>query len=324
MPGNDDGMMRASGNAMHLLSASHCTAVASALALLAIAQPSAVRADESLKITHQGIERHAVLYEPASLPAGPSPLVIALHGLGATAADLRLWLNLDPTADREGFRVLYPDAVDKTWSYGRPINQPMPKVGGETVDDVGFIRALIDDLVGKKLADPARIYVTGTSRGGLLTFTLACALADRIAAAAPLITAMTEYQREDCRPARAIPIMVLAGTADPAQAFNGAQGLHGRLLSVPDTMTYWIRVHGCGARNPRPLPRRHAEDRTQVTFVEWSGCEGRVRLFRIEGGGHQVPSLTADREDASARFGLRNRDIETADELWAFFKNWSL
>ncbi len=118
--------------------------------------------------------------------------------------------------------------------------------------------------------------------------------------------------------------MVLAGTADPAQAFNGAQGLHGRLLSVPDTMTYWIRVHGCGARNPRPLPRRHAEDRTQVTFVEWSGCEGRVRLFRIEGGGHQVPSLTADREDASARFGLRNRDIETADELWAFFKNWSL
>jgi polyhydroxybutyrate depolymerase len=72
----------------------------------------------------------------------------------------------------------------------------MPTLAGEPVDDTGFIRVLIDALVGKRIADPARIYVAGASRGGLMA--IACALADRIAATAPLITGMTEWQRDDC------------------------------------------------------------------------------------------------------------------------------
>jgi polyhydroxybutyrate depolymerase len=295
--------------------------VAAAIGSLVFAQPSFVRADEIVKITHQRIERQAVLYAPATVAEGPAPLVIVLAGLGQTTENLRTWIHLDATADREGFRVLYPEAVDKLWSYGRPINQPMPKAGDETVDDVGFIRLLIDDLVGRKLADPARIYATGPSRGGLMAFTLACALADRIAATAPLITGMTEYQRDDCRPARVLPMMVLAGTADTTQSFGGAQGLQGRLLSVPDTMNYWRQLHGCTGRTARTLPRRNPGDRTQITLIEWNGCRGPFRLYRVDGGRHQLPSLTAESEAASTRFGLRNRDIETADEIWAFVKD---
>ncbi|HLH88123.1 MAG TPA: hypothetical protein VKX28_06670 [Xanthobacteraceae bacterium] len=159
-----------------------------------------------------------------------------------------------------------------------------------------------------------------------MSFTLACALADRVAAAAPLITGMTEYQREDCHPVRPMPITVLAGTADPAQSFGGAQGLVGRLLSVPETMDYWRSLHACTGRTARPLPHRDAADKTRITLIEWNGCHagGRVRLFRVEGGGHQIPSFATDSgEEGVKRFGLRNRDIETADELWAFFKDIS-
>src|ERR1700722_9166543 len=292
------------------------------LALGTFAWAVVARADEVIKIQHQEIERQTVLHQPASLGGAPAPLVIALQGLGEDTESLKKWLRLDATADREGFRVLYPDAIDHSWSYGRPINQPMPKIGDATVDDIGFIRRLIDDLIVRKIADPARIYATGPSRGGLMTYSLACALADRIAAMAPLISGMTEYQREDCRPARAMPIMVLAGTADPAQSFGGGQGLVGRLLSVPDTMNYWRTLHGCTGRTARALPHRDPSDQTRLTVIEWTGCRygGRVWLYRVEGGGHQIPSFaTESSPEGIERFGLRNRDIETADEIWKFF-----
>jgi len=134
---------------------------------------------------------------------------------------------------------------------------------------------------------------------------------------------MTEYQRDECKPSRPMPIMVLAGTADTEQSFGGGPGLQGRLLSVPETMDFWRTLHGCTRRAARTLPRRNAADRTEVMLVEWSGCQAPVRLYRIVGGGHQVPSFSASSEDASTRFGLRNRDIETADEIWNFVKNSS-
>jgi polyhydroxybutyrate depolymerase len=203
------------------------------------------RADEMIKLTHQGVERTAILHQAAGAIV-PAPLVIALQGLGQSTDGLRETLKLDVVADREGFSVLYPDAIEHKWSYGRPIVQPMPTVGGETVDDTGFLRLLIDDLVARKIADPARVYVTGMSRGGLMAFTLACALADKIAAAAVLITGMTDPQREDCRPARPVPIMALAGTNDWAQSYDGWLTEMGRLLSVPETMEFWRALHGCG------------------------------------------------------------------------------
>jgi polyhydroxybutyrate depolymerase len=287
-----------------------------------VALSAPLGAAEIVKLAHQGVERTAVLHQPARGPSGPLPLVIALHGLGGTGESFRGYARLDAAADRDGFVVAYPDAIEGSWSYGRPIVRPMPVINGETVDDIGFIRLLIDDLVSRGIADPARVYVTGISRGGLMAFTLACALADRIAAAAPLITGMTDHQREDCRRSRPVPIMVIAGTADQTQSFGGAQLANGRLLSVPETIDFWRLRYGCTGRDVRRLPHRHQADRTQVMVLQWRGCQVDLRLYRIEGGGHQLPSLAATNNPMSEeKFGRRNRDIETADEVWAFFKD---
>lgn len=295
----------------------------SALAAIAIAPASA----ETLRVTHQGVERVAELHRPAMAPAGPRPLVIALHGRSQSAKQLRegvgcCGLSFDALANREGFAVLYPEAVGLEWSYGRPIMAPMPAIDGEPVDDLGFIRSLIDGLVARQIADPARIYVTGVSRGGLMAFTLACALADRIAAFAPLITGMTDLQRDDCRPARPVPLLVIAGTNDLAQSYDGALARHGRLLSVPETMEFWRAQHGCTGQDIRLLPLREKPFRTTVLRVDWTGCKGNapVTLYRVQGGGHQVPSLAPSDERTDSRFGPRNRDIETVEELWTFFK----
>jgi polyhydroxybutyrate depolymerase len=295
-----------------------------ALAAWALVIASA-RADDMIKLTHQGVERTAVLHQAAGA-TGPRPLVIALQGLGQSMDGLRETLKLDPVADREGFSALYPDAIEREWSYGRPIIQPMPTIGGETVDDRGFLRLLIDELVARKVVDPARVYVTGISRGGLMAFTAACALADKVAAAAALITGMTEPQREDCRPSRPVPIMALAGTGDWTQAYDGWFAEMGRLLSVPETMEFWRAVHGCTQQDRRMLPHRDDRDRTRVVLVEWSDCKSgaRLRLYRINGGGHQLPSLTVIADAQSEqRWGLRNRDLETAEEVWRYVKDYA-
>jgi polyhydroxybutyrate depolymerase len=282
-------------------------------------------ADDVLTFTHQGIARTATIHTPADLPAGPAPVVIALHGRHQSVANLRDWLHLDATADREHFVAVYPEALKLEWNYGRPIVTPMPVANGETVDDVGFIRLIIENLVESRRADPARIYVVGVSRGGLMAYTLACALADRIAAVVPTITGMTEYQRGDCRPARPVPLMVVAGTMDRVQPYDGWLLPLGRLLSVPETLEYWRAQNGCTKQDEKDIPHREASDRTGVWLFRWTDCRdgARLQLYRINSGGHQVPSFTPNSEQEAKNMGRRNRDIETADEMWTFFKEFS-
>jgi len=278
-----------------------------AAVVVSLLSSSRCEADEVLTLTHQGVARSAILHtSPSSSPTpGSRPLVIALAGKGVAVADFQRWAGFDAVADREGFVVVYPDAVEKEWSYGRPIVQPMPGVAGQTVDDVGFIARLLGELITRKIVDPARVYVVGSSRGGYLTYTLACAMSDRIAAAAAYIATMTEFQREDCRPARPVPLMVIAGTDDPANPYAGWRGLRGRLLSVTDTLEFW-----------------RGADPTRVAVIEWMGCRtpGALRLYRIDGGGHHAPALTAARNE---RFGWRNGDFDTADETWAFLRGFA-
>jgi polyhydroxybutyrate depolymerase len=280
------------------------------------------KAASTLVVPHQGVDRIATLYRPAAATNHPAPVVIALHGLGQSVDSLREWLHLEAAADREGFSVVYPEAIARKWNYGRPIKDPMPVVNGRTVDDVGFIRKLIDGLIDAKIADPAHIYVTGMSRGGLMTYTLVCALSDRIAAAAPLITGMTDHQREDCHPARAIPMMVVAGTNDESEWYDGIVAPRCRLLSVPETMEFWRARNGCTDEAARALPHRDQTDPTNIRLIEWNHCRfhSDLRLYRVNDGGHQLPSLVPSDPETTRMFGIRNRDIETADEFASFIK----
>ena len=267
-----------------------------------------------------GIDRAAELHRPAGTWPAPQPLLIALHGRGGDGAGMRGWLGFDRVADREGFIVVYADGVDGHWNYGRPINLPMPAVNGAPVDDLAFLTRLIDRLVADGAADPHRIYLVGHSNGGLMAFAAACALADRLAAVAVVLTGMTEHQASDCPPGRPVPMLVLGGTADPLQAFDGAEAPRGRLLSVPETAQFWRIRNECRDRELERLPDLDREDGSTVETVHSRDCRdgAEVLMIRVEGGGHVPPSIAHDRSPSAARLGPQNRDIETADEVWRF------
>lgn len=288
-----------------------------AIALL-LAAPAAAAPDPVVTLQHQGIARHAVLHRPPGHRT-PRPLVIALHGLNQPAAELQSVLGLDAVADREGFVTAYPSAVIGRWSYTaeRPVVLPG---GGGLLDDIGFLAALVDRLVSEQVADPAAVFVTGQSRGGLLAWTLACEAAGRYAGIAPLITGMTARQLADCAPARPVPLLLLAGTGDRVQPYDGWLFAGYRLASVPETLEYWRRQLGCTGQASRLLPHRQAADPTRVAVIDWSGCVPGtgLRFLRVEGGGHRLPGL-GETQSGPASAGLQNQDFDTAEEIWRFF-----
>jgi polyhydroxybutyrate depolymerase len=153
--------------------------------------------DEIRYVEHQGVGREFILYRSGAVSAGPRPLVVVLHGLGSTARDGRNW-GYEPIADREGFIVAYPQGIETRWSYGRPVSdRPMPRVGEEQVDDIGFLARVVDTLVADGLADRSRVFVVGLSNGALMAYTAACTMTRRFAAAAALLSPMTDLQIED-------------------------------------------------------------------------------------------------------------------------------
>ena len=123
-----------------------------------------------------------------------------------------------------------------------------------------------------------------------------------------------------------MPIFAVDGTNDLIERYDGWLFPTGRVLSVPETMDFWRGQHGCTSQKATSLPHRIAADPTRLLLVEWTGCsaEDAVRLYRVNGGGHHVPSFTPVPDDDWARqAGRQNHDIETIGEFWAFAKRFN-
>lgn len=292
-------------------------------ALLFLLGCAVAHADEILSYKWQGVDRTAILHIPKGVAGQPAPVVIVMYGSDDKAVNFQKNSGFDAVADRENFITLYPEAIDGAWN----IKSRKPVINGEPVDDIGFFRTMIDDLVSRKIADKTRVYATGFSFGALMTYTLACALPDRIAAIAPVSSAINEAQVEDCKPGHALPVMMVNGTSDDVQRYDGYIRPFGRLLSVPETTEYWRRVDGCTGENSTPLPHLNPHDLTRASVVQWSGCQAdtAVQLYRIENGGHCWPRFAVPGNNDTVdgpRFGGCSTDIETPVEVWNFFKRY--
>lgn len=265
------------------------TLVAAAFALVALADAAAAQQDATATLSHQGRERRFVLHTPPG-PAMARPLVMVLHGRGQPLSEVRDWLPLEPIADREGFAVAYPEAIDGQWDYL-----------GET--DLGFLDALADRLVSRGVADAAQIFVAGISRGALMTYTLVCRRPERFAAAAALSSGMNEAQLAGCAPAELLPLMVVAGTRDSVQRYDGWLAPPApRLMSIPETMEFWRRRHGCSGQTLDYGIRRFIER------IDWTGCTSPLVLWRVIDGEHEPPARA------------RGQEIDASEEVWRFFR----
>ncbi|TAL27255.1 MAG: hypothetical protein EPN97_17920 [Alphaproteobacteria bacterium] len=272
-----------------------------------------------------GIERGYGLTLPTRTK-GPVPLVIALHGLTETGKIAKYRMRFDDVARREGFAVAYPDGIARGWTIIPPSMSGEYSRAAAAMADMDFIDALVDDLVKREVVDPHRVYLTGISNGGQLTFLLACFRPARYAAAAPIVATITALTSRACKAPNPMPMLIMAGTNDQYVFWNGKKNGEpiDNFLSVRDSLNFWKRVNGCSdVAVKQVFPHLRAEDPTTVQTELYSNCSTgkKVALYKIVNGGHQSPSIAGD-DLWTPILGPRNHDIEASEEVWKFFKEY--
>lgn len=275
---------------------------------------------------HRGLEvddydRPYYVHVPKSYDGSKAyPVVLAFHGGGANAESMQRFCGLNEKAEEAGFLAVYPSGTGllrrvRTFNAGNCCGYAMRK----DVDDVKYVRELLEDLAKAAKIDPKRIYATGMSNGGMISYRLASELSDRIAAIAPVGGPMGT---KTCHPKRPVPVMHFHGTDDAFAAFEGGPGKRSRtqtdFYSVEHSVNAWVKANGC---DPQPkvtqLPDKAEDGMTVVRKVYGGGKDGsEVILIQINGGGHTWPG----REPPLKFLGPSTQDISANDLMWEFFK----
>jgi polyhydroxybutyrate depolymerase len=261
--------------------------------------------DATVTLTTGGRDRTYRVHVPASYdPQRPTPLVLDIHGLTMDGAWQASLSKMDAAADAGGFIAVYPDGtgVPRGFNAG---DCCLP-ASASGVDDVAFIRALLDDVATRMCVDPARVFATGFSNGGFLSHRLGCELADRIAAIAPVAGVMGV---DPCTPSRPVPVLEFHGVLDPIEPYAGSPLASVR--SVATTVADWASRDGCAATTT--VTYQHGDAKCETH----GGCSGgaEVTLCTISDGGHQWPGGVA-----YPGGGLVSADIAATDVIWAFFQ----
>ena len=285
-----------------------------------MAAESAEPGTHEWSLEHQGRTRTYRIYVPKGYePAKALPLVIAMHGGTGTAKGMqKLAGNFDEIADREGFFVAYPDGYGRTWNDGRALDSfPAMK---ENVDDVDFIRTLIDTLHARLNVDVTRVYATGISNGGHMSHRLAAELSDRLAAVAPVAASMPANILKTASPAHPIGILMIFGTEDPLNWWKGGGAAGGTSPPVPDMIRWWARQNGCAEEPTVTRLPDAVDDGTHIRREDFSPCASGygVALLAIEGGGHTWPGGWQYLPEE--RIGKTTRNLNANEAMWAFFK----
>jgi polyhydroxybutyrate depolymerase len=255
-----------------------------------------------------GVDRTFEVYRPASLPTGPVPLVVMLHGGFGSGSQAESSYGWDAEADSQHFLVAYPDGENRAWNVGGGCCGTPGRTG---VDDVAFVTAVVARLSGATAVDPARIYATGISNGGMLAYRLAC---DTTLFAA--IGPDSATQLGPCATPSPVSVIHVHGTADRNIPYAGGTGDGVARIdgpAVPALNATWRAADGCG---PPVVVRKDL-----VTTSTATCPHGRaVALVTIDGAGHQWPGATA-RPVLEKVLGLDppSTALDATRTVWEFF-----
>ena len=258
-------------------------------------------------INHGGITRDYILYVPNSYVTGNQvPLVFNFHGYTSNATQQMWYGDFRAIADTAGFIIVHPEGtLDNSgvthWNVGW---------GGSTVNDINFTSTLIDSIASEYSINLDRVYSTGMSNGGFMSYQLACELSDRIAAIASVTGSMNPGWFNSCNPSHPMPVMEIHGTADPTVLYT----------TVPNIIDFWRGINNC---NNTPvltnMPDINIIDGCTAEHQIWeNGSNGvAVEHYKIIDGEHSWPG-------APFPNGITNQDINAAEKIWEFFNKYDI
>ena len=254
------------------------------------------------------IPRQYIVYIPENYNHSiPTPILFAFHGFGGSNNFIMNSAEFNEIADQENFIVVYPQGslilnLLAHWN-----------VGGFTqisnTDDVAFVDYLISSLSQMYNINLDRVYATGMSNGGFMSFLLACQLSNKIAAIASVTGSMTTQTLNECDPQREVPILQIHGTNDPIVPYNGIQEWN---TPIDNVLDYWVLNNQCSP-NPEVNDLEDINNDNGFTVQEIiynNGLNGSmVKHFKVNGGTH---------------VWFQDEDINSSSLIWEFFSNYDM
>ncbi len=258
--------------------------------------------DGNGSITSGGKTRSFTFHAPGISVAQNLPLLFVFHGDGGTGAGIKAYAGFDAMADAGNFIVVYPNADNDGAGWHRAIDQ---------LKDVNFTSNLIDYFCSTYHINAKKVYASGHSAGGFMTYNLAVNLAGRIAAFAPVAGNMyannNNFSYFSSPGFKPVPIYHVHGDPDNTVAYPDPN-------HVPDDWSEWpltqFSYYVC-QKKTYTLPNTPvATNVTKLTFC--TGTEANAKeivLVRVAGIGHSWPAVTG---------------FNPAEAIWNFLKTYSI
>ena len=251
-------------------------------------------------------------------PNLPTPLVLNFHGGTITAGLQETITGMNEVAEKKGFLVAYPNAVDRDWTVSNDHN-------------ISFVEALLDELAADYSVDSQRVYATGASQGGIMSFMLAAALPDRFAAVAPLgghrmISGEANWEPTFVMntPERPFPLLYINGSADTVVPYNGGISSSNESFvfpSVSEILNEWVGSNGGTLfEGATAIPGFGVTDGSAVSLFQCSDCGS-----YINAAGDERPAEVIHMRVNGLRHEWPEPDvIMVSAETWNFFQRHEL
>jgi polyhydroxybutyrate depolymerase len=267
-----------------------------------------------------GMSREYRVYIPAVYLAssGPVPVVFNFHGYTSSNIQQEFYGDFRPIADTANFILVHPQGTVIGGSTGWNNFGAL----GTSPDDIGFVSDMIDSLAANYNINKNRIYATGLSNGGFMSYDLACLLSNKITAIASVAGSQVPIHASSCNALHPTPIMQIHGDIDAVVSYTGVGGIIS-CLHVDTLIKNWVTYNNCNTTpSLTSLPDINTTDNSTVQhFVYTGGTNGStVELYKIIGGGHTWPGSPFPVPSN----GNTNLDFSASKEIWRFFSQYAL
>jgi polyhydroxybutyrate depolymerase len=237
---------------------------------------------------------------PGYDPAKPAPLLLMLHGYTSSGREVDTYFHLGEEAAQRGYLYAYPDGTRD--SGGSPFwgaTDTCCDFDRTGVDDAAYLSGVIKEIQAAFAVDPRRIDLIGHSNGGFMSYAMACAHADQIAAMVSLAGA-TFAEPTDCAPTTPVAVLQVHGTADDTIAYEGGTldlgpgRTTGAYPGAEASVATWATYNGCSTSSvvdehvDVDADLASADGPAEASVTRWAGCKpgGAAELWSVPGGGH--------------------------------------
>lgn len=261
------------------------------------------------RINFEGQKRDFIVYTPKNSTGTNKifPVVFNFHGGGMSHLEQMFYTNMNKSADKNQFIVIYPLGINKDWNVGFEMSYQKGN------NDIGFIKEMLIFIKGKYKIDEKALYATGLSRGGFLCHRIAAEMADVFAAVASVGAPLPDSVKFYNQSKHKISVLQVHGTADEVVKYEGKKDAYATALN---TFDYWKAQNGI-TTNAKTEVIKYGQNDTDVTFTEVKGNGVAVKLITIKNGGHTWSGT--DPFNIGYPLGYTHQKLDINETIWRFF-----